>query len=591
MAQVGKTGQPEIVPITQIISSNGIGEKSLLPSALYLPAEGELPGESLPLPWKSQPAGNWISGEFARERGALQPDRLIVSAKSWLCHPHESRSQQILPWGSTCIDKKLSAPTVSQILLNHLLQNFKTNCPNSDFNPSQLVITVPASFDEIARGLTLDAAKAAGLGEVTLLEEPQAAFYAWLENQGQDWRKQVREGDLILVCDIGGGTSDFSLIAVTSEGGELALERVAVGEHILLGGDNMDLALAMGISKNLEDAGTPLDDWQFLALVQNVRAAKESLLSNPALPSANLAIPSRGRRLVASTLSAVLTRKDVDTIALDGFFPIVGPSDVASSRRSGGLREAGLPYAAEPAITKHLARFLTRAHANASSSPKLQAAIGDGSRLSRSPLLLPDAVLFNGGVFNSPALCQRVLDQLQKWAGQPVRKLEGSQPDHAVALGAALYSRLRATGKGLRIKSGTARSYYIGMESAEMAVPGRRPVTKALCVAPQGMEEGSHYEIKGREFFLYTGEVSEFRFFHSEIRSGDNPGDLLPDASELIETSRLEVSIPPPPGHEPGQEVPVQIQTRVTELGNLELYFGHDPTGERWKLEFNVRME
>ena len=591
MAQVEKTGQPEIVPITQIISANGIGEKSLLPSALYLPAEGELPFDAQALPWKPNTDANWISGEFARERGALQPDRLVVSAKSWLSHPHESRSQAILPWGSESIEKKLCATKASQILLDHLLQNLKTNRPNSDFNPSQVVITVPASFDEIARGLTLDAAKAAGLGEATLLEEPQAAFYAWLENQGQDWRKQVREGNLILVCDIGGGTSDFSLIAVTSQEGELALERVAVGEHILLGGDNMDLALAMGISKKLSDAGTPLDDWQFLALVQNVRSAKESLLSNPTLPSVNLAIPSRGRRLIASTISAVLTRQDVDEIALDGFFPLVGPSDVASARRNGGLREAGLPYAAEPAITKHLARFLTRAHTNASASARIQAAIGDPARLSRSTLLLPDAVLFNGGVFNSPALCERILDQLQKWAGQPVRKLEGSQPDYAVALGAALYARLRATGKGLRIKSGTARSYYIGMESAAMAVPGRSPVTKALCVAPQGMEEGSHYEIKGREFFLYTGEISEFRFFHSEIRSGDNPGDLLPDASELIETSRLEVFIPPPPGHDPGQEVPVKIQTRVTELGNLELYFAHDPTGERWKLEFNVRME
>jgi len=343
MAQVGNTGQPEIVPITQIISANGIGEKSLLPSALYLPAEDELPGDAQALPWKSPAAGDWISGEFARERGALQPGRLIVSAKSWLCHPHESRSQHILPWGGTSIDKKLSAPVVSQILLDHLLQNFKTNRPNCDFNPAQVVITVPASFDEIARGLTLDAAKAAGLGEATLLEEPQAAFYAWLENQGQDWRKQVREGDLILVCDIGGGTSDFTLIAVTSQEGELALERVAVGEHILLGGDNMDLALAMGISQKLTDAGTPLDDWQFLALVQNVRSAKESLLSNPSLASANLAIPSRGRRLIASTLSAVLRRQDVDEIALDGFFPLVGPGDVSNPRRSGACAKPACP--------------------------------------------------------------------------------------------------------------------------------------------------------------------------------------------------------------------------------------------------------
>lgn len=281
----------------------------------------------------------------------------------------------------------------------------------------------------------------------------------------------------------------------------------------------------------------------------------------------------------------------MDEIILNGFVPLVEPSDISNIRRTSGLRESGLPYATDAAITKHLARFLTRAHANASSSTHLLKATGGAERLARSPLLLPDAVLFNGGVFNSALLRQRFLDQLAKWSGNPVKELQGARPDYAVALGASVYARLRATGQGLRIKSGTARSYYIGMESSAMAVPGRRPPTKALCVAPQGMEEGSHHEILGREFFLHTGETSEFRFFHSEIRAGDQPGDLLPDTRDLEETSRLEVAIPPPPGHEPGEEVPVRIETRVTELGNLELYFVHIPSAERWKLEFNVRME
>ena len=205
--------------------------------------------------------------------------------------------------------------------------------------------------------------------------------------------------------------------------------------------------------------------------------------------------------------------------------------------------------------------------------------------------MIPDAVLFNGGVFNSQPLRARVLEQLTRWAGRPVRELEGARPDHAVALGAAVYARLRATGQGLRIKSGTARSYYIGMESAAMAVPGRRPVTKALCVAPQGMEEGTSYEIAAQEFFLYTGETSEFRFFQSEVRAGDQPGQILPDAAELEESAKLQIEIPPPAGHQPGEEIPVHLEARVTELGHLELHFLHKPTGERWKLEFNVRMQ
>ncbi len=586
LAHIHGEAGPEIVPLTQVVSGNGIGEKPLFPSAVYLPSEGEFPGGVPALPWHSDPR-SWVLGTFARDRGTLQPDRLIVSAKSWLCHPQVDRTGPILPWGSSAIAQKWSPLEVSRQLLTQLIDNVKAHGISS----APPVVTVPASFDEAARGLTLEAARLAGLGEVTLLEEPQAAFYAWLENQGSDWRKQVRDGDLILVCDVGGGTADFSLIAVTSQEGELALERVAVGEHLLLGGDNMDLALAHSVAEKLAAAGTPVDDWQFLALVQAVRAAKESLLADASLAECALAIPARGRKLVASTLRSVLTREEVNAIALDGFFPIIAADEMPAVRRAGGLREAGLPYAADAAISKHLARFLTRARENALSSPHLTAAVGGTDRLARSPLLVPDVVLFNGGVFNAPVLRERVLALLGSWAGHPVRALEGAQPDHAVALGAAVYARLRSTGQGLRIRSGTARSYYIGMESAAMAVPGRRPLIKALCVAPQGMEEGSRHAVCGQEFFLYTGEVSEFRFFHSEVRAGDLPGDLLPDAAVLEESARLEIAIPPPPGHAPGEEVPVKVETQVTELGNLEVYFVHEPSGDRWKLEFHVRMQ
>ena len=588
VARATEKGFPEIVPVTQTVSANGFGSKPLLPSTVYLPASGEFPEGVPALPWEK---GNreWFLGTYALDRGGLQPDRLIISAKSWLCHPHCDRRGPILPSGSSTVENKWSPMEVSRQLLAHMRES--TGAAGTSTGDADVVVTVPASFDEVARGLTLEAANLAGLGEITLLEEPQAAFYAWLEKQGTDWRKQVSAGDLLLVCDVGGGTADFSLIAVAGRDGELSLERIAVGEHLLLGGDNMDLALAHAVSEKLTAGGQSLDEWQFLALVQAVRTGKESLLSDPSLKEVALAIPTRGRKLVASTVSTSLTREEVNAVVVDGFFPLSGPEEMPALRRAGGLREAGLPYAADASISKHLARFLSRAKANVVSSENLFTVIGGRTRIERAPLLIPDAVLFNGGVFHAGALRERVLELLSQWAGQPVRELQGAQPDHAVALGAAAYARLRATGQGLRIKSGTARSYYIGMESAMMAVPGRRPVTKALCVAPQGMEEGSKLEIAGQEFFLFTGETSEFRFFHSEVRAGDQPGDLLPDASALEETARLEIAIPPPQGHEPGEEVPVRVEAVVTELGNLELYFVHPPSGERWKLEFNVRMQ
>lgn len=590
VAKAAEEGAAESVSITQIVSANGTGEKSLLPSAVYLPAEGEFPDGATALPWEKK-TSEWFLGAFARDRGCLQPDRLIVSAKSWLCHAHEDRRGAILPWGSTSVTKKWSPLEVTTQILGYLAASCKANDPEAQLPPSQVVVTVPASFDESARGLTLEAAQKAGLEEITLLEEPQAAFYAWLENQGAEWRSQVRSGNLLLVCDVGGGTADFSLIAVSGQDGELALERVAVGEHLLLGGDNMDLALAHTVFEKLAAAGSPLDDWQFLALVQAVREGKEALLSNPSLTETALAIPSRGRKLIASTISTVLTRKEVNEVAVDGFFPLIQADEMPTLRRASGLREAGLPYTADPAISKHLARFLTRAKTNVASSPHLLEVVGGLPRIASASLLLPDAVLFNGGVFNAQPFRERVVALLSRWAGIPVRELEGAQPNQAVALGAAVYARLRSTGRGLRIKSGTARSYYIGMESSAMAVPGRKPATKALCVAPQGMEEGTKAEIPGQEFFLYTGEISEFRFFHSEVRAGDTPGFLLPDTSELEETAQLKIEIPPPAGHEPGEEVPVRVEAHVTELGNLELYFVHTPTAERWKLEFNVRMQ
>ncbi|MCD8481293.1 MAG: Hsp70 family protein [Verrucomicrobia bacterium] len=393
--------------------------------------------------------------------------------------------------------------SVSATLLSYLRNSVLQSDATAPFSDANCVITVPASFDEVARTLTLEAAREAGLGEVVLLEEPQAAFYAWLASQGTDWRKQVQAGDLLLVCDVGGGTADFSLIEVIDQGGDLQLERIAVGDHLLLGGDNMDLALAHAIHDDLQDNGTSLDDWQFASLVQSVRQAKETLLAETERTDYPLAIPGRGSRLLGSTVSALLTRDQLQSILLDGFFPLCQWHEQPQMRRQGGLRESGLPYAADAALSKHLARFLAKAYTN-----KVSAGTQDGS--AKNPVLLPDKVLFNGGVFNSALLRTRVLNLLSSWAEKPVLELQGAAPDHAVALGAAVYARMRSGGSGLRIKSGTARSYYIGMETSAMAVPGRKPKVKALCVAPQGMEEGTSTQIGDQEFFLYTGEFPSF---------------------------------------------------------------------------------
>lgn len=590
VASVADEGVPKILPVPQVVSANGIGEKHLLPSAVYLPAEGEFP-DGLPCLPGEKPQREFFLGTHARERGALQPGRLIVSAKSWLCHSHADRRAPLLPYKSTDVKRLWSPLEATRELLGHFLKHIQGISPEKR---AGLVITVPASFDETARSLTLEAAQEAGLGEPVLLEEPLAAFYAWLEEQGPAWRRMVKPGDLLLVVDVGGGTTDFSLIAVTEENGDLALERVAVGEHLLLGGDNLDLTLAHLAAERSEASGRSLDEWQFRSLCQTVREAKERLLSDNAPDELPLAVASRGRSLLAGSLTLKLTREEVTSAALNGFWPLTKITDMPASRRATGLREAGLPYASDPAISRHLARFLHRARENAASTPRLAALPGINSRIQQADYLLPDAVLFNGGFFHPSCLRRRVLELLSSWnQGTPPRELPGARPDHAVALGAAAYARLRAKGSGIRIRAGLARSYYVGLESAELAVPGRPPKIKALCIASQGMEEGAQTVIPDQIFYLTTGDAAEFRFFHSASRGGDLPGSLLPDASAagLEETTCLHAEIPPPRDHPPGEEIPVRLQTAITETGNLELRLATTDGKHSWKLEFGVRLK
>ncbi|HEY5703955.1 MAG TPA: Hsp70 family protein [Terrimicrobiaceae bacterium] len=583
-----------IVEITQILGPNQIGEKVTLPSALYIPHPDEFPPDALRLPWPNH-NGSVVVGHFARDHGALIPDRLVISAKSWLSNFHIDPKKAVLPWKSGIKEPRLSAFDCSRLYLEHIKEGFlyaeRLQGRAWDFAEGQIVLTVPASFDEVARNLTAEAAEAAGLGKVVLLEEPQAAFYAWTAQASSAWRSQVSPGDVVLVCDVGGGTADFSLIAISERDGNLEVERISVGEHILLGGDNMDLALAYTLQAQLEAAGKSIDSWQFLALVHAASQAKVALFNDDSLPQAPISVPSRGSSLMAKTVSITLDRGTLEQVVLDGFFPISKVTDLPIETRSSGLQEFGLPYAPDPVVSKHLARFLTRSLMNVKGSDALKGLVG--SRSEAPDYLRPTAVLFNGGVFNAAPIRKRVLDLLAFWnEGKPVRELEGFQPDLAVAKGAALYGRNRATGKGIRIKAGTARSYYIGLETSMLAIPGFKPPIKALCIVPQGMEEGSELLIEGQEFGLMTGQPADFRFFASEVRSGDAPGQMIPNAErELEETSRIEVTLPAVEGFPEGQPIPVQINPVVTELGNLELWMKHTGSDRRWKVEFQVRME
>jgi Hsp70 protein len=589
-----QTDQTEVLEVTQILGPNQIGEKPTLPSALYIPHRDEFPKNSFPLPWESGVGDATITGHFAREHGVLIPDRLITSAKSWLSNPHIDPRHRSLPWRSDIQDEKLSPFECSRRYLAHLKNGFlyagRVQGRNWDLSEAQIVLTVPASFDEVARSLTAEAAEAAGLGKVTLLEEPQAAFYAWIAQAGREWRSLVSPGDIILVCDVGGGTADFSLIAVTDNDGTLELERISVGEHILLGGDNMDLALAYTLQAKLEAEGRSIDSWQFVALVHAASKAKIALFDDDSLTEAPIAVPSRGSSLFVGTVSTKLDRASLEEVVLGGFFAKTTISDLPQEARRVGLQEFGLPYAADPVISKHLARFLARSRANVRANPSL-ATLVEGP--SGKEFLMPTAVLFNGGVFKSAPIRKRVLELLASWNhGQAVRELQGIELDLAVARGASFYGRTRVTRKGIRIKAGAARSYYIGLETSMLAVPGFKPPVKALCVVPQGMQEGSELLIEGRDFGLLTGHPAEFRFFSSAVRSGDRPGQILPDAErELEDTSLLEINLPPLPDFPAGQVVPVQINSVVTELGTLELWMKHINSDRRWKVEFQVRTE
>jgi hypothetical protein len=574
----------QVMAIPQLTSPGVVEENYQLPSFLYQAHEAELAEGSTSLPWAAKP--EFLVGEIARNLGSKTPIRLVSSAKSWLCHAGVDCKSPILPAEAPEEVERVSPFQATTAYLKHLRDAWHNLHPNAPLTDQDVVITVPASFDPAARELTVESAKSIGLGHAILLEEPQAALYSWIENSRGDWRNHAGCGDIILVVDVGGGTTDLSLIAVTENEGNLELTRVAVGDHILLGGDNMDLALAYSVKAKLEKDGKRLEPWQLQALTHSCRDAKEKIFNNPDVDTIPLVVANRGSSLIGGSLRTELTREEVNSLLVDGFFPHVASGDKPITRTRTGLRTAGLPYAQDAAITRHLAAFLSRQQSAADD-------LKDINLPEHATFLHPTAVLFNGGVLKAQGLAQRLMDVLNAWLAAeqapPARLLAGADLDLAVARGAAYYGFVRK-GKGVRIKGGTAAAYYVGIESAMPAVPGMAPAIQALCIAPFGMEEGTQEELPDDEFGLVIGEPVRFRFFGSKTRREDKVGTRLDHWTDegLSELDEIEITLSEE-GRRSGEVVPVHLCAAVTEVGTLELNAVSERDNGRWKIEFDVR--
>ncbi len=584
-AEIADTEVPQqVMAIPQLTLPGTVEDSFQLPSFLYQAHEAELAIGSTSLPWTLKP--DYLVGEIARNLGSKTPIRLVSSAKSWLCHAGVDCKSPILPVNAPEEVERISPFQATTAYLQHIRDAWQTLHPSSPLDKQDLVITVPASFDPAARELTVEAARVVGLEQAILLEEPQAALYSWIEKNQSNWRSQVTCGDIILVIDVGGGTTDLSLIAVTEKEGNLELIRVAVGDHILLGGDNMDLALAYTVKAKLEKEGKRIEPWQLQALTHSCRDAKEKIFNNVTVDTIPVVVASRGSSLMSGNLRTELTREEVTNVLVEGFFPKVAITDRPANQTRVGLRASGLPYAQDAAISRHLAAFLAKQQ-NATDELK------DVNLPEHATFLHPSAVLFNGGVLKAKQLADRLMEVLNSWLiaeqAPEARLLAGADLDLAVARGAAYYGLVRK-GKGVRIKGGTAAAYYVGIESAMPAVPGLAPDIVALCIAPLGMEEGTSEELPNNEFGLVVGEPVRFRFFASTIRREDKVGTRLDywTDEELAELDELDITLPEE-GRRSGEIVPVHLCAAVTEVGTLELQAVSQKDSSRWKIEFDVR--
>jgi molecular chaperone DnaK (HSP70) len=562
-----------VFEIDQLVAPGEVAARRQLPSFVYLAGDLDLAPHETALPWRpvarvdrdpqaaATTALRPVVGELARNQGARMASRMIASAKSWLCHPGVDRHAAILPWGDSD-GPKLSPVAAQALILGHLREAWDHAHPDAPLAEQEVLVTVPASFDEAARELTLAAAAKAGYPPVVLLEEPQAAFYAWIDGHRGDSR--LAAGDRVLVFDVGGGTTDFTLIDV----GDGDFTRTAVGDHLLLGGDNLDLTLAKRVEQRLvARTGKKLDALQWHGLVHACRLAKEALLGDEAPATAPIVVQSRGAKLIGGTLRDEVTRDELDAVLFDGFFPVVA-ADAPLARGRGGLQEFGLPYASDPAVTRHLATFLAR-HGGAQVS----------------------AILFNGGAMTPRALRTRVIEQIAAWQGTPPRELPSAMPELAVAQGAAYYGLVRR-GLAIRIKGGTPRAFYIGVDTGAAA-------RMAVCLAPAGLEDGARVQL-ARDFRLVTNRPVSFRLYSSSSRA-DAPGALVPigdgrpetleDGSDLLELPPI-VTVLRARGR---GEVTVRLEVHITELGALEISCvepAGEPGGapaETWKLAFDMR--
>ena len=564
----------QLILVPQLVAQSTVEELTGLPSFLYLAPDFEAKANADSLPWKEDTG--CVSGEWARRKSAEVPDRTVGAAKSWLCYSKVDRHEPILPWNAPEEVEKVSPVTASARFLRHLVEAWNQACPDAPLEEQNVTLTVPASFDASARDLTREAAMVAGLpSDLTLLEEPQAALYAWLEEQGDAWRESLKVGDRILVCDVGGGTTDLTLIQVDQQEGDLELTRASVGRHLLVGGDNMDLALAYHASTEFQSKGMDLDPWQSVSLWHSCRSAKESLLGDTAPDQFTITVKKRGSKLIGGTESIQLSGQSAVDLLLEGFFPKCELSEVPQAAVASGFQELGLPYEADTAITRHVAAFLNRQMTEGSDTQ------------------LPTHILFNGGVFKADALRTRMLETIKSWAPNArLEELQGDRDlDHAVSRGAAYYGWTKVKG-GVRIRGGTARSYYIGIESAGLAIPGAPRPLHALCVVPFGIEEGTDVEVPSREIGLVVGQPARFRFFSSVDRPSDAAGQLIDrwDGEELVETDSLETTLKAESLND-DTFLPVRFHSKVTELGVLELWCQSVKTPDKWKLEFNVREE
>jgi len=581
-ARDGK-GAIELFSVDQLVAPGEVAGAPLLPSMRYHPGADELAPGELQLPWNIPDVAGVervALGRLARALGAATPGRLVASAKSWLSHPGVDRMAPILPWGAENEVPKVSPVAASASYLAHLRAAWNTRFPKQPLERQQIVLTVPASFDEGARALTLEAAKQAGLPDVRLLEEPQAALYDWLYRHRTDLAQDLGDARLVLVADVGGGTTDFSLVKVETREGEPSLTRIGVGNHLILGGDNMDLALAHLVEARMaeqagEDASrTRLSSARLAQLTERCRAAKEQLLADDAPDHVSVTLLGAGSRLIGASRKADLRRADIERIVLDGFFPLNAAQEDAKRARA-GIVEFGLPYASDPAITRHLAGFL-RQHASAA-----REALGlpdDGT------LPVPDTVLLNGGVFRGTALAQRLVDTLAAWRGAPMRVLHNENPDIAVARGAVAYTLARQ-GLAPAIESGAARSYYLLLDGES-----QKDKLRTVCLLPRGTPAALEVALADRSFALRVGRPVRFHLVSTIADSGAPPqaGDLVDlDPSEVVRLPAIATVLRAARGAP--TEIPVRLVTTLSEVGTLDVHCVAEDGGQRWQLAFQLR--